>query len=600
MRSKKLLLANALIFTCLIGLITTLIFISRSVDFDLNNYSSFSVNKLNTHLYSLSQLKLNRLSKHSSDNTFKHATITLGNRADLYVYNLKSNRLICAKNLSSREKSYLKVPLQFNIGDQVHSKYPIKQLNNISDAYYISSYDVSSKLDLYLLENSEPYLSAEYANDEDDPASYRGTKYADTCPVRANSDFIYGFDLLNLKRDKTNLTKYDQDSILTRHEWHPVTFMQTKSVSRLDPVIYFSNNNKRYYLPLTKVDHNWYFEIDNQNDSNYRYFVKVSDVILINNHSLMVNNVPMTIDRDLTKDPYNYALHYANSSHLKDKSYPAGQVIDESSKKLQIKCDPNVALSIKDVASYIDDADNDGNISNTKLQKSVQADLKTRKTVTAPIDFNKAILSDYENSHLLYRSFGYTLLDPKPYDYDSRDNWYYEGVESDDVIHDSVKNKEAYIKIGLFKNQPLNGKNGLHHGLYVLFDNIDSNNQVVYPKYPVGKQIYLQSIVKNSLPNRGNEYYFIARYNEKVKGGYRQWIYPVLPDKNVRISSIVNHKQIATHYNNFMDTAILGYHMLDHDRYHEFNNKYELKKYIYNKCLPSINTAKDNLAQEQN
>lgn len=600
MRSKKLVLINTLIVACLVGLITVFLLIRKSVDFDLNDHNSFSVNKLNTHLYSPSQLKLNRLSKHSSDNTFKHATITLGNRADLYVYNLKSNRLICAKNLSSREKSYLKVPLQFNIGDQVHSKYPIKQLNNISDAYYISSYDVSSKLDLYLLENSEPYLSAEYANDEDDPASYRGTKYADTCPVRANSDFIYGFDLLNLKRDKTNLTKYDQDSILTRHEWHPVTFMQTKSVSRLDPVIYFSNNNKRYYLPLTKFDHDWYFEIDNQNDSNYRYFVKVSDVILINNHSLMVNNVPMTIDRDLTKDPYNYALHYANSSHLKDKSYPAGQVIDESSKKLQIKCDPNVALSIKDVASYIDDADNDGNISNTKLQKSVQADLKTRKTVTAPIEFNKAILSDYENSHLLYRSFGYTLLDPKPYDYDSRDNWYYEGVESDDVIHDSVKNKEAYIKIGLFKNQPLNGKNGLHHGLYVLFDNIDSNNQVVYSKYPVGKQIYVQSIVRNSLPNRSNEYYFIARYNEKVKGGYRQWIYPVLPDKNVRISSIVNHKQIATHYNNFMDTAILGYHMLDHDRYHEFDNKYELKKYIYNKCLPSIDTAKDNLAQEQN
>lgn len=600
MRSKKLVLINTLIVACLVGLITVFLLIRKSVDFDLNDHNSFSVNKLNTHLYSPSQLKLNRLSKHSSDNTFKHATITLGNRADLYVYNLKSNRLICAKNLSSREKSYLKVPLQFNIGDQVHSKYPIKQLNNISDAYYISSYDVSSKLDLYLLENSEPYLSAEYANDEDDPASYRGTKYADTCPVRANSDFIYGFDLLNLKRDKTNLTKYDQDSILTRHEWHPVTFMQTKSVSRLDPVIYFSNNNKRYYLPLTKFDHDWYFEIDNQNDSNYRYFVKVSDVILINNHSLMVNNVPMTIDRDLTKDPYNYALHYANSSHLKDKSYPAGQVIDESSKKLQIKCDPNVALSIKDVASYIDDADNDGNISNTKLQKSVQADLKTRKTVTAPIDFNKAMPSDYENSHLLYRSFGYTLLDPKPYAYDSRDNWYYEGVESDDVIHDSVKNQSAYIKKGLFGKQPLNGKNGLHHGLYVLFDNIDNNEQVVYPKYPVGKQIYLQSIVKNSLPNRGNEYYFIACYNEKVKGGYRQWIYPVLPDKNVRISSIVNHKQIATHYNNFMDTAILGYHLLDHDRYHEFNNKYELKKYIYNKCLPSINTAKDNLAQEQN
>ena len=133
-----------------------------------------------------------------------------------------------------------------------------------------------------------------------------------------------------------------------------------------------------------------------------------------------------------------------------------------------------------------------------------------------------------------------------------------------------------------------------------MFDNIDGNNQVVYPKYPVGKQIYVQSIVRNLLPNRSNEYYFIARYNEKVKGGYRQWIYPVLPDKNVRISSIVNHKQIATHYNNFMDTAILGYHLLDHDRYHEFDNKYELKKYIYNKCLPSIDTASENLAQEQN
>ena len=49
-----------------------------------------------------------------------------------------------------------------------------------------------------------------------------------------------------------------------------------------------------------------------------------------------------------------------------------------------------------------------------------------------------------------------------------------------------------------------------------------------------------------------------------------------------------------------MDTAILGYHLLDHDRYHEFDNKYELKKYIYNKCLPSIDTASENLAQEQN
>lgn len=600
MRSKKLLLANALIFTCLIGLITTLIFISRSVDFDLNNYSSFSVNKLNTHLYNPKQLNRNNLSKNRSNNVFKHAVITLGNRANLYVYNLRSNRLICAKNLSSREKAHLNSPLQFNTGNQVYSKKPIQKLSKISDAYYISSYNVSSKLALYLLENSEPYLSAEYANDEDDPASFRGTKYADTHLVRANSDFIYGFDLLNLKRNKTNLTKYDQDSILIRHEWHPTTFMQTKSVSRLDPVIYFSNNDKRYYLPLTKVDHNWYFEIDNQNDTNYRYFVKASDAIFINNHPLIVDNVPMIIDHDLTKDPYNYALHYANLSHLKNKLYPAGQVIDELSKNLRIKCDPNTALSIKNVASYIDNADNDGSISNTKLQKSVQADLKTRKTITAPIEFNKAILSDYENSHLLYRSFGYTLLDPKPYDYDSRDNWYYEGVESDDVIHDSVKNKEAYIKIGLFKNQPLNGKNGLHHGLYVLFDNIDSNNQVVYPKYPVGKQIYVQSIVRNSLPNRSNEYYFIARYNEKVKGGYRQWIYPVLPDKNVRISSIVNHKQIAMHYNNFMDTAILGYHLLDHDRYHEFDNKYELKKYIYNKCLPSIDTASENLAQEQN
>lgn len=327
--------------------------------------------------------------------------------------------------------------------------------------------------------------------------------------------------MLNLKRNKTNLTKYDQDSILIRHEWHPTTFMRTKSVSRLDPVIYFSNNDKRYYLPLTKFDHNWYFEIDNQNDTNYRYFVKASDAIFINNHPLIVDNVPMIIDHDLTKDPYNYALHYANLSHLKNKLYPAGQVIDELSKNLRIKCDPNTALSIKNVASYIDNADNNGSISNTKLQKSVQADLKTRKTITAPIEFNKAILSDYENSHLLYRSFGYTLLDPKPYDYDSRDNWYYEGVESDDVIHDSVKNKEAYIKIGLFKNRSLNGKNGLHHGLYVLFDNIDGNNQVVYPKYPVGKQIYVQSIVRNLLPNRSNEYYFIARYNEKVKGGYR-------------------------------------------------------------------------------
>ena len=117
MRSKKLVLINTLIVACLVGLITVFLLIRKSVDFDLNDHNSFSVNKLNTHLYSPSQLKFNRLSKHSSDNTFKHATITLGNRADLYVYNLKSNRLICAKNLSSREKSYLKVPLQFNIGD---------------------------------------------------------------------------------------------------------------------------------------------------------------------------------------------------------------------------------------------------------------------------------------------------------------------------------------------------------------------------------------------------------------------------------------------------------------------------------------------------
>ena len=229
--------------------------------------------------------------------------------------------------------------------------------------------------------------------------------------------------------------------------------------------------------------------------------------------------------------------------------------------------------------------------------------------------------------HLLVKSFGYTNIDPKPTNPFSRfgtdpndpdrclsNNWLI------DWLHWQV------IKTPVTKHQKsllINSHSNIAHGLYLKFGIGGENGQPVQIKYPANKVLYLQSIVRNSIQGHNNEFYLITRYNEPTKNSIRQWTYPVMNTKDVRISDIVKHKQISTHYNNFLDTAIFTYHMLDFDRYNGFSNTYRFvydphsiqknaliytsiqpdsrttDETIFDALLPPIDTAEDNLKQEE-
>lgn len=140
--------------------------------------------------------------------------------------------------------------------------------------------------------------------------------------------------------------------------------------------------------------------------------------------------------------------------------------------------------------------------------------------------------------------------------------------------------------------------------------------------YPFNKTLYLQSIVRNSIKGRHNEFYLITCYDQKTINSTRRWTYPIMNSKDVQVSDIVEHKNIATHYDNFLDTSILTYHMLDFERYNKYRNAYRFmrdpqtdfsspvqeiagtpdskttKETVYDAILPPIDTAQENLNNE--
>lgn len=251
--------------------------------------------------------------------------------------------------------------------------------------------------------------------------------------------------------------------------------------------------------------------------------------------------------------------------------------------------------------------------------------------------------------HLLVKSFGYTNLDPKPTNPFSRvfvgdnDLTPYTTDNTDDPLHYGKLIPDCYIQDGK-KREWINMHESSQHevsksgiggylkttywnyatpakGLYLKFG-IGDGKTPAKIRYPFNKTLYVQSIIRNSIKGRNHEFYLIARYNQKTNNGYREWTYPIMNTSDVKLSNIVKHKRIVTHYNNFLDTSIFTYHMMDFERYNHYDYAYRFihdsaaqiskpfeeiggtpdskdnQKAIMDALLPSVDTAQDNLNNE--
>ena len=331
-------------------------------------------------------------------------------------------------------------------------------------------------------------------------------------------------------------------------------------------------------------------------------------------------------------DPYNYRLNY---SYIKRKSLqndfvlhndlivsvpsisngqfnnipiPTGRVLDESKYLTKLKNNANVSDHLYQTTSAlnkvfirfsnaIDKKDiqevNSGNSDNVSDHKALEK--KQVQKFNQILHEQKALLNKQipkyavatlkgeqpDIQHLLALSFSYTNLDPDP-----NDPW-----------KRNEAGNEPYLKFN------------------TLFSPTAKHN--IQPKYPINKVVYVQSIVRNSIKGRHNEFYLLAQGDD----GNKRWTYPIMPNKYVHVSDIVDHKQIKTHYDNFLDTSIFAYHMLDLDRYNHYDNAFRFipdyttphnvyqtsgqpgsrttNETIYNTFLPPIDTAEDNLKQEK-
>lgn len=281
--------------------------------------------------------------------------------------------------------------------------------------------------------------------------------------------------------------------------------------------------------------------------------------------------------------------------------------------------------------------------------------------------------------HLLVKSFGYTNIDPKPTNPFSRYGTGYDPIRRKNLYGDATSDKslasyndntlddplisnnyisypnrnddndsDYYVTTGLTHwKQWINLKtkttlpdyqggiswraildNGRYtkyptpaKGLYLKFG-IGNGQKPDNVTYPFNKTLYLQSIVRNSIKGRHNEFYLITCYDQKTINSTRRWTYPIMNSKDVQLSDIVEHKNIATHYDNFLDTSILAYHMMDFERYNKYRNAYRFirdpqtdfsspvqeiagtpdskttKETVYDAILPPIDTAQENLNNE--
>lgn len=615
--------------------------------------NSFCVVNLNQHLKKSASVVSNSVLNNS-----KIPQLTLAKDSALYTYNHFTHSLFKTESASA-------------IHAQSAVLLHVISLKKLTDAYYEDGdstyfehqheliFTQNNRQDLYDFKHNRGFWRPDLTEDIDDN-DMQGTNgfinnlnYIDpvedgfkTQCVALNSQY-HAFPIKSLKYDsalrKVYFNKYDSQTFL-RHEWHPAMYKEInlKHSGKLYPVIYYQVQNKAYYIPLTKFGENYYYKIVLSN--NETRYVNASDVIAINDQSLFVYNLPIKIsihtknsllnklllkqsemsakDTLYKDDPYNYRLNYeypkqtsnlpiytvGSDLHIHKKGVnpiPIGRVIDENKyvksiytnqafysnlvqthkaiTKTRLKFDLKFKLKDKDTNhdEYLTDAQIKKTECNQILQKQkVIASQQTPKYATATL---KGKQPDIQ--HLLALSFGYTNLDPYP-----NDPW-----------KRNKAGQEPYLK----------------------FDTMSSPTAKhnIQPKYPINKVVYVQSIVRNSIKGRHNEFYLLTQGDERSGNTIKRWTYPIMPSKYVHVSSIVNHKQIKTHYNNFLDTSIFAYHMLDLDRYSHYDNAFRFipdyttphnvyqtsgqpwsrttDETIYDAFLPPIDTANDNLRQER-
>lgn len=635
--------------------------------------------------------------------------LNLAESAPLYEYNDRDKSLIKVDDayVSKDKSTYTTTRLQKISIDQLKDAYFL----NGDSIYFEHNHNLiftqNKKSDLHDFE----YRTGAWTPDDDDDKVSSGTKgynfnlnYCDLVEDGSPTQYVssdskyHAFSIKELQNNKAlrqvHLNDYDYQTLL-RHEWHPVCYTSSYNTSgKLHPVIYYQINKTAYYLPLTKLGNDYYYEIDpiskslifnkraqnlgkdsayyrihhrfdrnRYNDTNsavlnYHYYIKASALNGINGHELTVYNAPIEVSARVKQtlfdillirqpkisieninksaiyndDPYNYRLNY---SYIKRKSLPnyfasnndsvvsvpsisngqfnkipipTGRVLDETKYLTKLKNNANVSdhlyqtdfalnKAFAHFSNAIDKKDiqevNSGNSDNVRDHKALEK--KQVQKFNQILHEQKALVNKqmpkYANAtlkgeqpdiqHLLALSFGYTNLDPDP-----NDPW---------------KRNEA-------GSEP-----------YLKFDMLSSSTAKhnTQPKYPINKVVYVQSIVRNSIKGRHNEFYLLAQGDD----GNKRWTYPIMPNKYVHVSNIVNHKQIKTHYDNFLDTSIFAYHMLDLDRYNHYDNAFRFipdyttphnvyqtsgqpgsrttNETIYDTFLPPIDTAEDNLKQER-
>lgn len=622
---------------------------------------SFNAQQLSQRL--MKQTDKGNLNK-IADNASTSNRLGLGENTPLYTSNSFTNRLHKMTGLYLNKRA-----------SYVEASNPLQKisLNKLSDAYYIqpSSTYFSHNHELIFTQNSYSDIHSDddmdYSSDadNDDDIQDENLNYIDPIEdgkkiqgVAYNSKYK-AFTLKQIRSNaqlrKQHLADYDYQTLI-KHEWHPVGYNEItyKRVQKLAPVVYYLKNGLAYYLPLTKFGNDFYYQIKpNQNlivslnrrvslDPHHKYYVKVSAVKTINGHALFVYNLPIEISAKIKQtwldklllcplnvstesinkeflqinDPYNYRLNYGylQNTHGSDRinidktdpeNQPAVDIkralalrfIDELPNKQCFHVNKNNILNeaiairkINHLKQYGDfsskdsskNADNDYNRNQVQALKRALQEQKIINNQQMPKYANATLKGEQPDiQHLLALSFGYTNLDPYP-----NDPWKRNEV-----------GREPYLK----------------------FDTLSSPTEKhnIQPKYPINKVVYVQSIVRNSIKGRHNEFYLLAQGDD----GNKRWTYPIMPNKYVHVSDIVDHKQIKTHYDNFLDTSIFAYHMLDLDRYNHYDNAFRFipdyetphnvyqtsgqpesrttDEKIYDTFLPPIDTADDNLRQEK-
>lgn len=602
-----------------------------------------------------------------ADNASASNRLGLGENTPLYESNSFTNRLHKMTGLYLNKRA-----------SYVEASNPLQKisLNKLSDAYYVqpSSTYFSHNHELIFTQNSYSDIHSDDDMDsgdadDDDGIQDENLNYIDPIEdgkkiqgVAYNSKYK-AFSLkqisANIPLRKQHLADYDYQTLI-KHEWHPVGYNEItyKRVQKLAPVVYYLKNDFAYYLPLTKFGNDFYYQIKlNQSliaslnkrvsfDPHHKYYIKASSVKTINGHNLFVYNLPIEISAKIKQtwldklllcplnvstetinqeflqmnDPYNYRLNYGylQNTHGSDQininktdpenqpavdieRAPALRFIDELPNKSRFRVNRNNMLNemlairkINHLKQYGDfsskdsskNADNDYKRNQVRALKRALQEQETANNQQMPRYATATLNGEQPDiQHLLALSFGYTNLDPEP-----NDPWKRNEAGS-----------EPYLKFD------------------TLFSPTAKHN--IQPKYPINKVVYVQSIVRNSIKGRHNEFYLLAQGDEKDGGMIRRWTYPIIPNKYVHVSDIIDHKQIKTHYNNFLDTSIFAYHMLDLDRYNHYDNAFRFipdyttlhnvyqtsgqpgsrttNETIYDTFLPPIDTAEDNLKQEK-